>query len=152
MWKRGIVWVLLLLSLLLTACDTANNADCSNLPAGAKIKVEGAWSWAAATGSSAAYMVISNCGSEPDQLIKVSSSISGTTSMHQSEMVNGVIVMNEVSEIAIPAGKKVELTTGGYHIMMMDIQKEIKAGDPVDLTLQFAKNGEVKVSTIARNP
>jgi hypothetical protein len=36
--------------------------------------------------------------------------------------------------LELPAGKAVELKPGGYHIMLMDLKQEIKAGDSVPVT------------------
>jgi copper(I)-binding protein len=35
----------------------------------------------------------------------------------------------------LPAGKTVELKSGGYHVMLMDLKQQMKEGDTVPLTL-----------------
>jgi copper(I)-binding protein len=35
----------------------------------------------------------------------------------------------------LPAGQAVELKPGGFHLMFMDLKRQIKAGDSVPLTL-----------------
>ena len=40
--------------------------------------------------------------------------------------------------LEIPANQMVELKSGGYHVMMMDLNQSIKAGDVVQIQLQFA--------------
>jgi hypothetical protein len=37
--------------------------------------------------------------------------------------------------LELPAGKAVELKPGGYHVMLMDLKQQLKAGDTVPLTL-----------------
>ena len=37
----------------------------------------------------------------------------------------------------LPAGQTVELKSGGYHVMLMDLKQQVKAGDTVPLTLVF---------------
>lgn len=155
MKKAGIFLLILAVGLLLSACSSADSADCSNLPAtGVKIKIDSAWSRTAEEGSgtSAAYMVISNCGTEPDALLSAATAAAESTQVHVTKMDNGVMTMGEVQKIDIPAGKKVELKQGSYHIMMMKLKQNINAGDPVEIVLTFDKAGEIKVTAPARNP
>jgi len=52
----------------------------------------------------------------------------------------------------IPAGKAVELKPGGYHIMLMNLQQQVKAGDDIPLALVFedkdGKRTTVKLSCV----
>ena len=43
--------------------------------------------------------------------------------------------MKAVPGLDLPAGKMVELKPGGYHVMMMDLKRELKAGETVPVTL-----------------
>jgi copper(I)-binding protein len=43
----------------------------------------------------------------------------------------------------MPAGSTVELKSGGYHIMLMDLKQELKAGSTISITLEFAKAGKI---------
>ena len=52
------------------------------------------------------------------------------TEVHVTETRNGVTMMSEVQKIDIPAGKKVELKEGGYHVMLMKLKQNINAGRP----------------------
>jgi len=45
------------------------------------------------------------------------------------------MTMREVDSIELPAGEMVELKPGGYHVMLMDLQAQVKEGDEVPLTL-----------------
>ena len=112
------------------------------------IKVEDAWVRAVPPTSkmSAAYMVIKNEGNEPDKLVDVSNNASQITEIH--ETVEGK--MRRVKAIEIPAGKKVDLKPGGYHIMLINLNKPLKEGDKVELILKFEKSGEIKVEAPVR--
>jgi periplasmic copper chaperone A len=37
--------------------------------------------------------------------------------------------------LELPAGQAVELKPGGYHVMLMDLKRPLKAGDTVAVTL-----------------
>lgn len=55
--------------------------------------------------------------------------------------------MHEISGgLTIAAGKSVSLSPGGYHLMMMDLKKPLRAGDKVPVTLNFEKAGPVSVT------
>ena len=49
-----------------------------------------------------------------------------------------------------PAGKKVEMKPGGYHIMLLNLKRDLEAGQVVNLTLQFRKAGKVHVNAKVR--
>jgi copper(I)-binding protein len=50
-------------------------------------------------------------------------------------MDGSVMKMRAVSAIELPAGKPVDLKPGGYHVMLMDLKKDLKPGDTVPVTL-----------------
>jgi copper(I)-binding protein len=61
-------------------------------------------------------------------------------------MDNGVMKMRPVKDgVEIKPGATVELKSGGYHLMMMDLKQPLKAGDHVKGTLTFEKAGPVDV-------
>jgi copper(I)-binding protein len=40
----------------------------------------------------------------------------------------------------------VELKPGGYHLMFMALKEQLKAGDTVKGTLEFAKAGKIEIT------
>lgn len=156
--------------MVLSACSTpvavtSDAADCSNLAAGQTIKIVSAWSRTTAssgmssmdsgmdaTKNSAAYMVIHNCGTEADGLLSAASSVSEMTTLMTTEIKDGTASMHDVSRIDIPAGKKVELKPGSYHIMLMGLKNGLNADDQVGITLVFEKAGELTVVAPAKAP
>jgi len=92
--------------------------------------------------NTAAYMKIENKGTEADKLIDASNNVSKITELH--ETVEGK--MRKISAIEVPAGKTVELKPGGLHVMIIDLNKPLKEGDTVGITLKFEKSGEIKVN------
>lgn len=75
------------------------------------------------------------------KLIKVQSPVAGLIEVHETKMDKDIMRMRPVNSLALPAGQMVELKSGGYHLMMMDLKKQIKAGDEVPLTLIFEGAG-----------
>jgi copper(I)-binding protein len=67
------------------------------------------------------------------------------------ENVDGVMKMRPVeSGIPIPSNNIQPLQPGGYHIMMIGLTRDLRAGDTFDLTLTFAQAGDVTISVLVR--
>lgn len=160
-----------------TAITAADTADCSNLPAaGQKLKIEKPWvrateggqlasSAAPAMGGgmgggmkmnssikTAAFMVIHNCGVQSETLVQAASNLDGKTTLMNFVMKDGKSTMMDVSRIDIPAGKKIELKSGGYHVMFTNLKKDLKSGDRVELTLSFKNAGDIPVTLSVESP
>ena len=71
------------------------------------------------------------------KLVEVQSSAAGIIEIHEMKLDNNVMKMRAVEEVALPAGKLVELKPGGYHVMLMDLKAQVKAGGTIPLTLVF---------------
>ena len=86
----------------------------------------------------AAYFTLRNKSDNDLTLVAVSGSISERIEIHEHIMDNGLMKMQEVTDgIVLPAGGKTRFKPGGYHIMIMDLNQDIKEGDIVELTLEF---------------
>jgi copper(I)-binding protein len=119
----------------------------------AKIRIDGAWARRAPifdTGSSkgngAVYATLVNPGKEPDALIAATSNAADAVELRQSFQASGKVKVRQVEKIDVPAGERVEMQPGGYHIMLLDLTRELKVGEVVDLTLQFQKAGKIAVA------
>jgi periplasmic copper chaperone A len=58
--------------------------------------------------------------------------------------MNGMMRMQQVSSINVPAGATVMLEPGGYHLMLIDLAGPLTAGSTFDITLEFS-GGETLV-------
>jgi copper(I)-binding protein len=86
----------------------------------------------------------------PARLLEVRTPVAGRAEIHEMAMEGQVMRMRQVKSIDLPAGKPVVLASGGYHVMLLDLKRQLKEGENVDLTLVVqdaaAKRQEVKVS------
>jgi copper(I)-binding protein len=81
--------------------------------------------------------------SEASKLVSVTSSAAQSVEMHASEQTQGVMHMHALDAIALPAGQRVELRPGGFHIMLVGLTRALGAGDIVPLTFTFEdRNGK----------
>ena len=103
-------------------------------------------------GNSAAYMVIKNTGNETDRLLSADTDTAQAAELHLSELVDDVMTMHQVTGIDVPARGEVYLEPGGFHVMLIGLKSELKAGDNVKLTLHFEKSGTVTVEARVRMP
>ena len=77
------------------------------------------------------------------KLVAVSSPLTPIVEIHEMAVQDNVMKMREVPGLDLPAGKAVELKPGGYHVMLMDLKAQVKAGDTVPLSLVFeGKDGK----------
>ena len=100
------------------------------------VQIENAYTRATVPGQQVAggFMKIENKGAA-DQLVSASSPVAGEVQLHEMAMDGNVMKMRAVPGLDLPAGKSVELKPGGYHVMLMDLKQQVKAGETVPLTL-----------------
>ncbi|CDX20254.1 conserved exported hypothetical protein [Mesorhizobium sp. ORS 3324] len=106
------------------------------------------WSRATPPGAKVAggYFTVTNKGSSPDRLLSISTDISDTAGVHEMGVKDGVMTMRPVNGgLEIPAGGKVELKPGGYHVMFVGLKRQPKQGEKFPATLTFEKAGNVKI-------
>jgi periplasmic copper chaperone A len=114
--------------------------------------VTGAWTRPAAAGMNAAgYMTITNKGREADQLVGAASATAGSTTLHQSKMVNGVMTMRPVPSLPIAPGAAIALAPGSFHLMLEGLKRPLTVGAKVPVTLSFAHAGPVRVELEVRD-
>jgi len=82
-----------------------------------------------------AFMTISS--TTATRLVKVASPAAAETSVHQTSMVDGMMRMEPVESLAVPAHGSVELKPGGFHVMLMGLRAPLRTGQTVPLTLTF---------------
>ncbi|RNJ41693.1 hypothetical protein B5V01_28040 [Mesorhizobium erdmanii] len=112
------------------------------------IEIGHPWSRATPAGAKVAggYFTITNNGSAPDRLLSISSDISDKAELHEMGVKDGVMTMRPVvGGLEIPAGGKVVLGPGSYHVMFMDLKQPPKQGEMFAATLTFEKAGTVTI-------
>ena len=100
------------------------------------------------TKTGAVYLSIMNMGKDTDQLIGISTPAAESTMLHKSNDENGVMKMEMLDQLEIPAGATVDILPGHMHIMLMGLKAPLKIGDQVLLELEFKKSGKISVDAI----
>lgn len=116
-------------------------------PTLAEVTVKDAWVRATPGNAkvTAAYAVLVNTGAADDVLIGVSALSAGMAHLHASEGEDGVMRMDSVEKLPIPAKKEVALAPGNYHVMIMGLKAPLKVGEEIPLTFSFQHQGDVDV-------
>lgn len=144
MLRRYALFVVLLLSLILVACGSGDQEG---------IVVDEVWGRPSPSSASNAafYMAIKNNGQDEDTLIGASIDICGATELHLSSIDDaGVMSMQQVEQISVPAGETSTLEPGGLHVMCIDRQADLTPGDGVIISLSFDRAGEIVVEAVIR--
>jgi len=119
------------------------------------IAVKNAWVRPASksVGTSAFYALIVNTGTVDDRLVSAETPEAGMAQLHESTKdADGMTHMHEVTGgLTVPAHGQVELKPGNYHLMLMELHSNIKAGAIIPVTLHFEKAGAIVVKAKAEN-
>ena len=141
MRRAWVVSMVVLAALALAACGGAGGTT-------GGITVSDAWARTSPMmeRAGAAYMVLQNGGAAEDKLLSVEGDVAKTIELHETKEMNGMMQMSPVPNIPVAAGGKTELKPGGLHVMLIGLNRELKAGDKVQLTLNFEKAGKIPVT------
>jgi copper(I)-binding protein len=108
------------------------------------VSVSNPWVRATVPGQSVAGAYMDITAKARTALVAVESPVAGKAELHTMTMDGGVMKMRPLEKLELPANKTVNLKPGGYHVMLIDIKRELKAGErvPLTLTLQDQKGGK----------
>lgn len=117
-------------------------------------RVEQAWARASIGTSrpAAAYVTVVN---ESDRAVTVtgaSSPVAEKAEVHKTVKDGTTMKMVPAGPIEIPAGGRIEMKPGGYHIMLMNLKQAIGKGESLDLTLRFADGAQLNVIASVMGP
>ncbi|NJN79746.1 MAG: copper chaperone PCu(A)C [Anaerolineales bacterium] len=133
--KRNLILILTGI-LLLSACST-----------GEGIEPHEAWVRNAKQGENGAvYMILHNHTKIDDALLSVSTDVANAVELHLTEVTNDVMQMSPLESIEIPADAEIEFKSGGHHIMLVDLKKDLNVGDEITITLHFENYQDVIVT------
>lgn len=88
--------------------------------------------------ASAVFLNMTNATDKPEALVKAEAPGFKRVELHRSIEVDGMHKMIEQKEIVVPAHGETKLAPGGYHIMLIQPEKRLQAGDTLPVTLTFA--------------
>lgn len=130
------------------AAPTTGHDSSAQHPTGSGLELQNGWAKSAeAGGMTGVFGTLKNTGDRPISLKNDPSMARPVAQSPAAEMlelheVTSAGVMQPIAgEVVIPAGGTFELAPGGNHIMLMGLSRDLKAGDSVELTLNFSGDG-----------
>ena len=97
---------------------------------------------------SALYFTIENHGDQSAQLVGVESEIARVAELHETRDEDGLMRMRRVESVDVPAGGEVVFEPGGFHVMLIDINRPLEPGDEVAVTLIFSSGERLELSPV----
>ena len=117
----------------------------------AEISVENEWARISPSGTGAGYMEIMNNGNSDDKLLSASSDKAGMVMIHRSIREGDISKMIHIHDgITIPGNSSVSLKPGDYHLMLMNLDKNLSLGDKISIILNFEKNDSLEINPVAK--
>ena len=103
------------------------------------VSVRDAWIRETPPGMSvmAGYMALRNNTSRLQVLVAASSSGFESAMIHRTIVKDGIAGMAHLSQIGLPPNTKLIFAPGGYHLMLMNPKRTLRAGDSVVINLEF---------------
>jgi periplasmic copper chaperone A len=122
------------------------------------IVISDAWS-RPAIGTGVVYARLVNPTSTPERLDAARTPVARVVEIHRSTagsatmngmVMTGVMSMQRVSALTIPAHGSVTLGPGGYHLMAIGLRHDLQPGERFPLRLHFAAHGWETVTVRVR--
>ena len=112
------------------------------------VDVKDAWVRTSVQGQKATGVFMKITAKEGGTLVGVATPVAGVAEVHEMKMDGDVMRMRALPNgLALPAGKTVALTPGGYHVMLMDLKATLPKDSTIPLTLTF-KNAKGEQSQV----
>ena len=99
------------------------------------VTVHNAWVRSTVPGQEVAGAYMEITSAKEARLIKVETPVARMAEIHSMKMENGVMRMQALEALTLPARTTVKLVPGGYHLMLVGIRQQLKAGSSVPLAL-----------------
>jgi protein SCO1/2 len=95
----------------------------------------------------AGYMTLENHSKEPQTLVSIKTDAFASVEFHQMTTKDGLMSMQSLPTVKIPANTTVSFTPGGKHLMMHQPKQDFVKGQSIKLTLHFesGKTQQIKV-------
>ena len=107
---------------------------------GTDVEIDGAYARASIPNvpNSAAFFVIKNNSDKDIAITSANSDIAEKNELHTHIKENKMMKMMKIEKLVVPAKSSLELKSGGDHVMLMGLKKELKVGDEINLELSFS--------------
>lgn len=111
------------------------------------ISIQNPWTRPAMAGmNGVGFMTIANSGAKPVKIVGAQSPAVGKIEIHRSAMTNGVMSMRRQDDgVVVPARGSLALAPGGYHLMLLALNRPLVAGQKIPVTLIFDSGRRIAI-------
>lgn len=121
-------------------------AAASHARAAPEVEVSAPWTRAASQGGTGAgFMTLRNRGAAADRIVAASSPAARVVELHTHIREGDVMRMRPVPAIELPPGEEVRLAPGGLHLMLIGLNRPLRQGERVPVTLTLERGGSLTV-------
>ena len=107
------------------------------------LSIDDVWARSGQPGQvSAAFMEIKNKGAA-DKIVSANCDCAKATELHTMTMADGKMIMAQVPAMEVPANGELKLKPGGYHIMLIGLNRPLVSGETLPIKVKFEKAGDV---------
>jgi copper(I)-binding protein len=100
----------------------------------------------------AGFMQINNNSTKTVTITAATSDVFNSIEFHRTVEDKGMARMQKQQHLTIPAGGRLKLEHGGYHLMLMQPSKRLKTGDIVNIEFTIPTLDKVSVKLEVRQP
>lgn len=149
-WRRGTgLAVIASVCVTVSACGTAGSATAKSrvvARVGAIEVIDPYLPDPASSSVAAVYLTVRNTGTTSDALIGASTAIAASATLHTEIEQGSVEVMAPLVRLDVAPHQEASLVPGHDHVMLQGVNRTLKVGQSVIVTLRFAHAGSVAVT------
>ncbi|HQN64101.1 MAG TPA: copper chaperone PCu(A)C [Methylophilus sp.] len=103
----------------------------------AEVSITDGWARASIPGQNVGVAYMTFTSPKDGKLVYVETESAGSVEIHSMKMENGVMKMRMLEELTLKANQPEKLAPGGFHLMLFDLPKPLKAGEKIKFRLCF---------------
>lgn len=128
---------------LLAACKTE-----------AGLRIHNPWVRATVAGENGAvYFVLHNHTDQDDELTSVTTDVTDIVEIHRTiiDPSTDIARMEYLQTLPIPADSEITFAPGKYHLMLIQLKRELKVGEHIGLVLHFKNHEDIVVNVAVQD-
>lgn len=132
---------------------TASSSAAATPAEASSLSMTDPWVKSAKTGMTAAFGTLVNKGTSDITVVSATSEITSGMELHETvKNDDGAMAMQpKEGGFTIPAGGQHKLTPGGDHLMIMDLNRALKPGEKVIISLTMSDESKTKIDATVKN-
>lgn len=103
-----------------------------------ELSVRNAWTLPLGPGmTGGVYLTIENGTNQDERLVGAFTDAAESVEMHQTQIENNIARMRPLTSLDVPADGSLAIAPGQYHLMLVNLQRDLSIGETIAVTLHF---------------